>query len=154
MPSHAQNLLIIVVIIHIFWAFTICCTILTALCEFIQPILTITLWGSYLHFSRIRNWGIEQLSTFFNFIFLFLFNVYLLLRERERERERERGYEQGRGREREIENPKKALCCQWGVGCWVQSHKNCEIMTWTEIKSQTLNLLSHPGAPQLHISDE
>lgn len=51
MASNAQNLLITVVTIHIFWALTICCTYVTALYEFTQPTLTITLQGCYLHFQ-------------------------------------------------------------------------------------------------------
>ena len=54
-----------------------------------------------------------------------------ILREREREHIWRRA-EKGRDR-----NPSR-LCAL--------THK-CEIMTWTEIKSQQLNWLSHPGAP-------
>lgn len=42
MAFHAQNLLITVVIILISWTF-VTCTSLPVLCEFIQPVLTITL---------------------------------------------------------------------------------------------------------------
>ena len=72
--------------------------------------------------------------------FLFFFYVYLLIlreKEKERGRERERG---GAERQGERENPRQAPCC-------VHAPTNHEIMTGAEIKSQTLNQMSHPGAP-------
>ena len=56
--------------------------------------------------------------------------------ERERERERKRGRE----------NPKQALYWQCRAQLGAQSHGH-EIMTLVEIRSWTLNPLSHPGAP-------
>ena len=44
------------------------------------------------------------------------------------------------------ENPKKAPCCQCRAPHGAGS-KNHEIMTWAEIKSQTLDQLSHPSTP-------
>ena len=49
-------------------------------------------------------------------------------------------------REREKENPKQAPCCQHRAWCRALFHDH-EIMTWAEIKSQTLNWLSHPSTP-------
>ena len=68
-----------------------------------------------------------------------------VFRERERARARDSmckwlGRDRERGRERIL-----SRIWAWH-GAW--SH-NPEIMTWAEIKSQTLNWLSHPGAPQL-----
>ena len=70
-----------------------------------------------------------QLSKFlFFFLSLFIF---------ERERERERGSREGGEREGGRENFKQALHWQW----WdFRNH---------EIKSLTLNWVSHPGAPQI-----
>ena len=51
-------------------------------------------------------------------------------------------------REGERENLNQALHCQhraW-LRAWI---RNCEIMTWAEIRSQMLNPLSHPGTPVL-----
>ena len=62
------------------------------------------------------------------------------------EREREK---RGRGRERERQNPKQTPCCQCRAWCDVRlSVMNQEIMNWAKIRSQTLNRLSHPGAPR------
>ena len=72
------------------------------------------------------------------FFGLFVLNVYLLiLRENE----------QGRGRKREGGTESQAgfvLSAQrstWGLNSWSR-----EIMIWDQIKSRTLNRLSHPGA--------
>ena len=64
--------------------------------------------------------------------------LFLLLILRDRERERE----QGRGRERETQ----AVVTDAGL-----NPTNHEIMTQAKIKSQTLNRLSHPGAPPLRL---
>ena len=56
------------------------------------------------------------------------------------------GWGMGEGqRKREKENPKKAPCSVQ-TQCRAQS-QDLGIMTWAEIKSQTFNWLSHPGAP-------
>ena len=61
-----------------------------------------------------------------------------------RERERVQGHKLGRGREREREgeNPMQAPCSALDAGLNLM---NCEIMTWAEIQSWTLNRLNHPG---------
>ena len=46
-------------------------------------------------------------------------------------------------RERERENPKQAPHCQPRARCRALSHDWPEITTWADIKSQTLNWLSH-----------
>ena len=51
----------------------------------------------------------------------------------------------GGGAERGRENPKCPLPSDTGL-----DPTNCEIMTLAEIKSQTLNRLSHPGTPENH----
>ena len=52
----------------------------------------------------------------------------------------------GKGRERERERDQQASHYQFGAWCGLEP-MNYEIMTWTEIKSWTLNWLSHPGTP-------
>ena len=78
------------------------------------------------------------------FVFCFVFNVCLFIL-----RQSESACKQGRGRQRrERGNRKQALCCQhrsWH-GPW---SSNCETMTGANIKSRTLNQLSHPDAPTL-----
>ena len=54
-------------------------------------------------------------------------------------------WERGRGREKGRERVPSRLHAvnkEPDVGL---KHTNCEITTWAEIKSQTLNQLSHPG---------
>ena len=73
------------------------------------------------------------------FLLLF-FNVYLFIL-----RERMCTHEQGSGREREWESqPGSMLSMESDLGL---NPTNCEIMAWTEIKSRTLNWLSHQGVP-------
>ena len=77
---------------------------------------------------------------------MYSFLIFFLFWKRERE-----CMKTGEGqRERERENPMQALCCQWGA--WYEP-KNYEIITWAEIKSWTLNRLSHPGAPKINFSN-
>ena len=52
-------------------------------------------------------------------------------------------------RERERRNSLEAPCCQRRCQQGARYHK-CEILTWAEIKSWTLNWLSHPGAPKYY----
>ena len=58
----------------------------------------------------------------------------------------ERENKSGRGTEEEGENPKQVPCCQCRAQCRARSH-NSGILTWAEIKSQTLHQLSQLGAP-------
>ena len=63
--------------------------------------------------------------------------------------EREGKYKLGRDRERQRERiPSRlhAVSMKPNVGL---DFTNCEIMTWAKIKRQTLNQLSHPGAPSV-----
>ena len=61
------------------------------------------------------------------------------------------GEERQRERERERENPKQALPVSMELVTGLD-FMNCEIMTCAEIKSRTLNQLSHLGAPEfLHL---
>ena len=70
-------------------------------------------------------------------------NVYF---EREREREQASRQEQGRGRERGRDRIPGRLCAvSPEPDLWLQL-TNPETMTWANIKSRTLNPLSHPGA--------
>ena len=78
------------------------------------------------------------------FISLFIFERQ---REREREHERRRVRETGRHR---IWSRLQAPSCQHRTRCGAQTHK-----LWDHDlgRSQMLNLLSHPGAPTMPISD-
>ena len=71
-----------------------------------------------------------------NMSFTFFFNSERVRRSRERGRERERERESQAG---------SALSSQSPV--WGSNSQTHDIMTWAEIKSQTFNRLSHPGAP-------
>ena len=62
-----------------------------------------------------------------------------------RERERDCTHKQGEG-QKEKGRISSRLHTQGRARHRAQSH-NLEIMTWAEIKSQTFNQLSHPGAP-------
>ena len=68
--------------------------------------------------------------------------------ERERERKREREctgkWQREREREWERENFKQNFCTSAEPDVGLDLTK-CEIMTWAEIKSQTLNQLRHPS---------
>ena len=70
-----------------------------------------------------------------------------ILRDREKEWERESEWEclhaLGRGRER-IPSRCQAVRAEPAAGLDLT---NCEIMTWAEMKSRTLNQMSHPGTP-------
>ena len=85
---------------------------------------------------------ISQVATYLLF-FSFLFKS-VRERERERESESEHTRKKGRGRER-ILSRLHAQCRAW---CRAQSHEP-GIVTWAEIKSQTLNWLSHQVPPYL-----
>ena len=75
------------------------------------------------------------------------FSLFIYL-EREREWERESEHAETKGqRDREGENPKQALYFSVEPEMEFQPMNHCEIMTWAEIKSWTLNWLSHPGVP-------
>ena len=81
----------------------------------------------------------SYLCNIFVHTFSFFLSLFIL-------REREGTGEGQREREGERENSKQALCCQHRD--WHRLDlTNHEIMTWAQIKSQTLNWLSHPGAP-------
>ena len=70
----------------------------------------------------------------------------------ETEREQESEHEQGKGRERGRERVPSRLCAvsmELDVGLDLMNHK---ILTWAEIKSQTLNWLSHPDTPCLTLT--
>ena len=54
-------------------------------------------------------------------------------------------------REEERENPKQVLHRKHRPDTGLDP-MNCESMSWAAVKSQTLNRLSHPGAPILHLS--
>ena len=65
----------------------------------------------------------------------------------ERERERERASTSGEGAERErhrIRSRFQALSCQHRAPCGARTH---QLQDHDLSQSQTLNLLSHPGAP-------
>ena len=54
----------------------------------------------------------------------------------------------GVGAEGGRENPKPPPCYQHRAQCRTRSH-DPQIVTWAEIKSRTLNWLSHPGTPHI-----
>ena len=60
---------------------------------------------------------------------------------------RESMNEWGRGREREGENPKQAMRWQRGAQDGLNL-MNCEVMTWTETKSRTVNQINQPRCSQ------
>ena len=70
---------------------------------------------------------------------MFIFILFL----RERERERERGRERGRHR---IQSRVQALSCQHRAESGAQTHRPQD---HDLSHSQTLNQLSHPGAPEI-----
>ena len=70
----------------------------------------------------------------------YFFNMYLFLRENERE------HKWGRDRERERERIPSSVRPDTGLELM-----KCEITTWAEIKSWTLNQLSHSGALKTHL---
>ena len=77
----------------------------------------------------------QELANFFSNVYLFIF---------ERERESALKWEE-RHRERESSSWLPAEHRGW-LG---PQSQNPEIRTWAKIKSQTLNWMSHPGAPEL-----
>ena len=91
----------------------------------------------------------DVLSLFLNcdewffvfWLFLFCFVLFRFVLERERE---------SASKQREqTERLLSRFHTQHRAQCGAQSH-NPGIMTWAKIKSQTLNLLSHPGAPVMN----
>ena len=68
-------------------------------------------------------------------LFLGLFIYFKRDRAHVREGQRERESQAG--------SPLSAQCLMRGFNV-----TNCKIVIWVEIKSQTINLLSHPGAPR------
>ena len=67
-------------------------------------------------------------------------------------RERERAHEQGRGTERGRERIPRRLCAVRAEPEAGLHPMNGEITNWAEIKSQTLNQLSHPASPTMKFS--
>ena len=63
--------------------------------------------------------------------------------------EREREHECARGVEKEGQRIPSRFCMVSTKPNAELDPTNCEIMTWAEVKSQTLNWLSHSGAPEL-----
>ena len=89
---------------------------------------------------------------------VFLKLIYLFWeRGREEERGRETEHTSRGGAEREGERIPNRLCVVSAEPYEGFDLTNHEIMTWAEIKSQTLNQLSHPGAPRFcnfkHVMD-
>ena len=76
--------------------------------------------------------------------------IFFNLRERETDRQTDCDYEyklgKGRGQGRHTEKILSRFHTQHGALHGAQCH-DPGIMTYAEIKSQTLNQLSHPGAP-------
>ena len=75
---------------------------------------------------------------FWRFIFIFFKFIYF-------EGEREQAGKRQTEREKRIPSRLLAVSTEPNAGLDVA---NCETVTWAKIKSQTLNLLSHPGAPE------
>ena len=90
-----------------------------------------------------------SLTILWSYVFIFFlifFNVYLFLRQRETEHEQ--GRVRGRGRQR-IGSRLQALSCQHRVRRGALTQKPWDHdLSW----SQTLNRLSHPGAPRYPMS--
>ena len=80
--------------------------------------------------------GFEGRWVFKFFFIFYLKKVYLFWKEKLCE------WRQAQKRE-ERENPKESVCHQWHSA----GPHYPEIMTWAKIKNETLNWLSHPGAP-------
>ena len=80
-----------------------------------------------------------------SFFFLIMF-IYFWERERKRERENELGRGQREGdTESQAGSRLWAVSAEPDAGLEPTEHK---IVIWSEIKSQTLNWLSHPGSPK------
>ena len=76
--------------------------------------------------------------------------VYLFLRERERGKECKQGRSRERRRHR-IRNRLQAPSCQHRAGCGARTDKPRDHdLSW----SQTLNRLSHPGAPEFDLLND
>ena len=88
-------------------------------------------WGYHLQKLTAGDYKVRDLDV--EKILFFLWLTYLF--------ERERTHKQGEGQERERISSRLRLLAELG------SH-DPEITTWAEIKSQTLNGLSHRGTPR------
>ena len=108
-------------------------------------------WGKWpelllnqMHEKMAGNPNLTSLCCFiFNYFFMFTYFERDRQRVREREREREGGREEGAEWEGERESQASStLSAQSPMRGWIP-------WTWAEIKSWTLNQLSHPGAPNL-----
>ena len=95
-----------------------------------------------------QSWVHRKLMSAITIIINFFLSFIYLFSEREREGAREATRVGGRAeREGKRENSKQALCAvhpEPDTGLELRNH---EIVTRAEIKSRTLNRLSHPGAP-------
>ena len=152
---------------QLLWTLYLDLEIINVLLHLFPPSLLVN--GVFYSFSRLcaTNWdkqnpfvsfsllGSLQPEKAFSFFSFFFFNIFLMLfifwgRETE--------HEQGRGRERErdthththththTQNPKQAPSCQHRTRCGARTHGLWDHdLSWT----QTLNRLSHPGAPIL-----
>ena len=94
-------------------------------------------------FHSIRKANVYLHSEWLLYCFLNFFKDLLFDRERKRVRECRGGREEQKEREKESQVD-SSLSMEPEVGIDLMT---LEIMTWTEMKSQTLNLLSHLGTP-------
>ena len=101
--------------------------------------------------SRPKLWAEAECGGCWHQGVLFFMFIYFE-GEREREKDTHTGACVHVERQRE-KNSKQASCCQRRAWRRTRSHER-EIMTWAEIKSWTLNPLSHPGTPTLEGSKE
>ena len=92
------------------------------------------------YFLRLDSWSLSW--SFFKFFFFSLRFIYLF----ERERKSSWAHTPVRGTGDKGERISRRLCAEHGAQCGTWPH-DPEIRTWAEIKSWTLNQLSHPGAP-------
>ena len=112
--------------------------------------------GIYTHISSLQLGRLQtdipkqpralRMSVSYSFFFVCKF-IYLFW-ERERERASTRDCKQGWGRERGRERIPSSLhtvSIEPDVGL---DPMNCEIMIWAKTKSQMLNWMSHPSAPE------
>ena len=93
---------------------------------------------------RLTDWATWRPQNFLLFKKSFIYLFWERKREREREGERGRQHAQAGEGQR---TPSRLYAVSEEHGT-VLNLRNCEIMTWVDIKSWMLNQLSHPGAPQ------